>query len=146
MFKKLFTKKRIMGIAALPTLLILGGAVFDTALIVTAGAYYLNKTDYGVRLSAESLGAAKAGIQDGIMRLSRDKSFTSSGYTISNIGKRSSAFVVICKDTAECGGSGKYKISSIGTSFTRKKKMEAVIAVNPNTGQITSESMKEVAL
>ncbi len=132
------------GIAALPTLLLVGGIITGISIALTASVYlYINSTS-GANLSLKALSVAKSGVYDGLMKVVRDKSLISANYTL-NIGNQT-ATITICRDSAECGGSGKFKIDSIGTAFTRRKKMEAIVAVDPDTGITKLESMKEVAL
>ncbi len=132
------------GIAALPTLLLVGGIITGISIALTASMYlYINSTS-GANLSLRALSVAKSGIYDGLMRVVRDKSLTSANYSVS-VGAQSAA-VVICRDTSECGGSGKFKITSTGSAFTRRKKMEAIVAVDSETGLTKLEIMREVAL
>lgn len=132
------------GIAALPTLLILGGIVVNIAVIIALGVYLLVGSGLGNRLSSEALAAAKAGIQDGILRVAKDKNFFGS-YELA-VGQRSVS-VEICKDSEPpaCAGLGKRKISAVGSALTRRRKMEAVMSVS-SIGEIRVESVKEVAL
>lgn len=132
------------GIAALPTLLLVGGIISSIAIALTASIYlYINSTS-GANLSLKAITAAKSGIYDGLMRVVRDKSLTSADYSLV-VGSQS-ASVIICRDTIDCGGSGKFKISSTGSAFTRRKKMEAVVSVDSQTGVTKLELMREVAL
>lgn len=141
--KFMFNKNNKLGIAALPTILILGSIIIDIAIVTAIGIIFLTRSGYGIRLSDEALAAAKAGVQDGILRLARDKNFSST-YQL-DVGKRS-AEVVICKDLPECGGVGKHKVSATGTAFTKKRKIEAVVIIDSTNGVIRLESLKEIAL
>jgi len=92
---------------------------------------------------------AKSGAYDGLMRVVRNKAVSNMpaedrSYVLS-VGDQN-ASVVICGDTPECGGEGKIKISSVGSVFTRMKKVEAVVSVDAITGLVKLESMLEVAL
>ncbi|TSC96263.1 MAG: hypothetical protein Athens071426_608 [Parcubacteria group bacterium Athens0714_26] len=136
-------KNNKIGIAALPTILILGSIIIDVVIVMTLGMNLLVNSGYGVRLSNEALAAAKAGAQDGMLRVSRDKNFNSN-YQLT-VGSRT-VDVVVCKDLPECGGVGKYKISSTATALTKKKKIEVILVVDPITGVVQLQSLKEVAL
>ena len=139
-----FSLHKNSGIAALPTLLMIGGIITGISIALTASIYlYINSTS-GANLSLRALSIAKSGAYDGLMKVVRDKSLTSANYTLA-IGNQSAA-VTICRDTSDCGGNGKFKISSVGSAFTRRKKIEAVVAVDPYTGVAKLESMREVAL
>lgn len=135
---------RQKGVAALPTLLLVGGIIASISIALTTSVYlYINST-YGANLALRALSVAKSGIYDGMLKVARDKSITSSSYTLP-VGNYSAA-VIICRDTSECGGSGRFKISSTASALTRTKKMEAQVSVDANTGLMKLEFMKEVAL
>lgn len=137
-------RKAEAGAAALPTLLLVGGIITTISIALTASVYlYINST-FGVNLSLRALSVAKSGIYDGIMRVTRDKALTSASYTLV-VGNQNAA-ISICRDAPECGGSGKFKVASIGSAFTRRKKMEAIVSVNSGTGVVKLELMREVAL
>lgn len=133
------------GIIALPTILVMSSVIIDVAVIVTLGIIFLNNSDYGVRLSNEALAAAKAGVQDGLMKLARDKNFdASTPYTLTVDDRTVS--VTVCGGTEACGGANNHKISAEATAFTKKKKVEAVVTVNAATGIIYLQSLKEVSI
>jgi hypothetical protein len=140
----LLTKNNKKGIAALPTILLVGGVVTAVSISLTASVYlYINSTS-GANLSLKALSVAKSGVYDGLMKVVRDKSLVSADYNFS-IGNQS-ATIVICRESSDCGGAGKFKIASVGSAFTRRKKIEAIVSVDPTTGLTKLESMSEVAL
>src|SRR3989344_7243795 len=118
-------KSEEKGIAALPTLLILGGIVVNMAVAIILGVYLLIGSGLGNKLSSEALAAAKAGIQDGILKVARDKNF--SGSYEFNVGSRS-VLVEVCKnlDPPACVGQERSRISAIGSALTKRRKVEAV--------------------
>lgn len=134
----------ISGVAALPTLLLVGGIITVISISLTTTVYlYINSTQ-GANLALRALSVAKSGAYDGLMKIVRDKSLVSDNY-IFTIGSQN-ANVVICRDSLECGGQNKFKITSVGSALTRRKKIEAIVSVDPLTGLVKLESMLEVAL
>lgn len=137
------------GVAALPTLLLVGGIVTIISISLTTSVYlYINSTQ-GANLSLRALSGAKSGAYDGLLKVVRNKSLSNiptedRSYTFS-VGNQSAA-VVICSETADCGGAGKFKVSSTGSALTRRKKIEAIVSVDSTTGLVKLESMTEVAL
>lgn len=110
--------------------------------VVTVNA--LNNSFFGERLAAEAWQAARAGAQDAIMKVIRTCPLTNcaaSTYSLP-VGSRSTAEVTIVRDPV----SGKVTIDSVGGSFTRKKKVEAILGVDQGSGQVKVQSLKEVAL
>lgn len=129
-----------MGVAALPTLLLVGGIITAISISLTTSIYlYINST-YGANLGLRALSAAKSGVYDGMMKVARNKDFNTS-YSLS-IGAYSAA-VSVYKDTPTVG---KSKITSTGSALTRRKKIEAIVSVDSTTGLIKLESMAEAAL
>lgn len=131
------------GAVTLPVFLIITLIVTELALagLVTANA--LNNTLFGERLAIEASQAARAGVQDAIMRVIRScplSNCSPSSYSLS-VGSRSSSTVSISRDVV----SGNITINSTGSSFTRKKKMEAILGVDQATGKVQIQSLKEVA-
>ncbi|MDP3991543.1 MAG: hypothetical protein Q8P66_01400 [Candidatus Colwellbacteria bacterium] len=131
------------GAVTLPVFLLITLIVTELALagLVTANA--LNNTLFGERLAIEASQAARAGVQDAIMRVIRScplSNCSPSSYSLS-VGSRSSSTVSISRDVV----SGNITINSTGSSFTRKKKMEAILGVDQTTGKVQIQSLKEVA-
>ena len=142
----LLIKNNQKGIAALPTLLVVGGIITAISISLTASIYFYINSTSGANLSLKALSAAKSGAYDGLMRVVRDKSIASVPYEYNlSVGNQSAA-VVICRDSEDCGGSGKLKITSVGSAFTRRKQIEAIVSVDSITSLTKLESMLEVAL
>ena len=135
---------RQTGATALPTLLLVGSIIMGISIALTVSVYLYVNSSSGANLSLKALSIAKSGIYDGIMKVVRDKSLISASYPLT-VGEYI-ASVDICRDTELCGGSGKFKITSIGRVFTRAKKMEAIVSVDNITGVAKLESLKDVAL
>jgi len=144
------------GAAALLTVLMVGGIILEIGIAFLFITYYLGQSGFGVKLSAEALAAAQAGIEDGIIKILRDKTinYTTSGspYTLT-VGSRS-ADVTICKDLktvgtacdTSTGMSGKHEITSLGKAFTKRRELRAILNVNNTTTEVQVESIQEIAL
>lgn len=131
------------GIAFLPTILILSAVIVELGIAGTLLVYLLNNVNLGARLSAEALAAAQAGTEDGIIRVIRDKNYSNVAGYILDVGDRS-VTVTVCKDI--CAGVGKHLITSRGKAINKFRQLEAVLEVNPITGEMRVETIKEVAL
>jgi hypothetical protein len=138
------TSASAAGVAALPTILLIGGIIMSISIALTASIYLYISTTSATSLSLKALSVARSGIYDGLMKVSRNKNLSSASYafTVGNL----SALVDICQGTPDCGGSGKFKISSIGSALTTRKKMEAIVSVDGITGEVKLERLEEVAL
>ena len=131
-----------LGVAALPTLLLVGGIIMAISISLTTSIYLYVNSIQGANLGSRALSIAKSGVYDGLLRVARDKSFSGPSYTFSV--NNQSAVVDICGKI--CVGEGRFRISSVGSVLTRRKKIEAIVSVNPVTGLVRLESMLEVAL
>lgn len=153
---KSYTSKIGKGAAALLTVLMIGGIVVEIGIAFLFITYFLGQSGFGVKLSAEALAAAQAGIQDGIMKVVRDKTinYTTSGSPYTLTVSSRSAEVTICKDlktvSTACdtstGMSGKHEITSLGKAFTKRRKLRAILNVNSTTTEVQVESIQEIAL
>lgn len=139
--KSLRPKAAPAGIVALPVILMLGGLIAEIAIAMAVSVFLLTSSEFGMRLSSDAFFAARAGIQDGILRIVRDKNFTSSyNLTVGNV----TADVTVCN--ISCVGAGKAKVAAVGRAQSRSRKLEAVFAVSSGTGEVRLESLKEVQL
>lgn len=143
MMKNEKLKTKNSGVAALPTILMIGGITVEIIIALTATSYLFVESEFGSKLSSDAYLAASAGVQDAAMRIIRDKSFTQSTTTLS-VGNYS-ADVFVCKDLP-CAALGKHKILSVGKAQSRRRQLEAILNVDPTTGEVRLESLKEVSL
>ena len=140
-FKGKNHRKKEEGAVTLPVFLLITLIVTELALagLVTANA--LNNTLFGERLAIEASQAARAGAQDAIMKVIRNCPFSVCPTYFFLVGPRSRADISFSRDIV----SGNITITSTGSSFTRKKKMEAILGVDQTTGKVQIQSLKEVA-
>ena len=141
-----------MAAATLPMVLLVGGLVVEIAIAGAFIAYFLSQSGFGVKLSAEALAAAKAGIQDAKMRIVRNKNFIPSPnpYTLT-IGNNS-AQITVCKElktvstACDTAMTGKFEITSLGMAFTKRRQVQAILYVASTTAEVKLESENEIAL
>lgn len=143
------------GIAALSTVLLVGGVIVEIGVVIGLIAYLVIQLTSGEKYSTQALMAAKSGISDGILKVVRNKNidYTSSGspYSIT-VSSNSTVTVSICKNsktvTTACdtATSGKDEITSLGASFNRQHKLVAILNVDSTTGYVRVESIQEVPL
>ena len=134
---------KIKATAVLPTILLIGGITVEISIAGVLISYLLSQSNFGIKLSEEALSAANSGIEDSIMKIVRDKNYSSPSSTLF-IDYRSSAEVSVCRDV--CSGVGKYEINSIGSSLNKRRKIQALITADSLTGEIKTEYIKEISL
>ncbi len=138
------------GFIALPLIILISGIVLEVALSLALISYYLVQISFGGKSSNEALSAAQTGIDDAVIRIVRNKDFSSS-YTLSidNIKKTD---VVVCSNskttTINCDtyNSGKDEITSTGKFFNRNRRLRAFVNVDNEKGEISVESVTEIPI
>lgn len=128
---------KISGISALPTILIVSAIIIEIAVTGVVLASVLSNTRFSDRLATEALGVARAGAQDVMLQVIREKGCPSS---LSDLTVGSRTAERTCYDNTVGG----ITIRSTGSAFTRKKKIEVVLRVDPTTGKVSLKSFKEV--
>lgn len=142
--------KKNNGVAALPTMLLIGGIIAEIGIAGAFISYLYSQSSFGIRLSEEALSAAQSGIQDAIIKIIRNKDFSSAGYNLTINNK--SANIIVCKDSRSASincdtlNSGKSEITSTGAALTKRKKLRAIVNVNSSTGEVKVESVNEIQL
>ena len=142
---------RIRAVAALPVMIIIGGITLSIAVTGLLVTYSLSQGAFGGKLSAEATSAAQSGIDDAMIKIVRNKNFSSqTPYSVS-VGLRA-ATVTVCKDLktvsslCDTANTGKDEITSVGTALTKSHKLREIISVNSLTGEIQVESVTEISL
>jgi len=128
------------GIAALPIVLLISVLIFETAAAGTYILFISQQTGSTLRRQVEALAAAQAGIEDATIRIIRDKSFSADPpYNIS-VGSWS----VSIKVEKDQPSSGKDRVTSTASAFSRGKTLQAVLDVDSSTGRVTVDSLVEL--
>ena len=131
----------IKGISSLPVILLLGGIIVTFAIGATLLIFLLNNANLGERMAAEALTAGRSGIEDGILRVIRNKNYQGDYSLIVN---NRTVDVKICKDT--CDPIGKHIITAINAAAINRRQIKAILEVNAITGEVLIESIKEMPL
>lgn len=130
------------GAATLSVILLISGIVMELSVVGIIIATLVSNTSFSAKLSSEALAAARAGAQDGIVKIVRYKNCnaTSCGgtvpYTITL--DRATAQVEIIDNL-----NNTLTVRSTGTVLNRKKMVEAVVGVDPITGKTNVVSIAE---
>ena len=133
-------KRENSGIIALATIILMSAIILEIGLVTAFVIYTLNNINYGTRLSSEALLAAKTGIDDALLKLSRNKDFFSSyslSYNIS-VGTRTALV------SATIIPSG-IQVVSEGVAFNKHRKIQAIFDIDQTTGIVRIVSQKELA-
>ena len=134
-------KIKSSGIIALPVVLLPSGLIVEIVIVAMATSFLLVNSELGIRLSTDALFMARSGTQDALIKITRDKTFTSSGYNLAI--DNGSAQVTVCKD-APCTTAGKVKINAVGVSQSQSRELETILIVDSITGESRLESLREI--
>jgi len=129
------------GVAALTTILGIGLSIAVLGFALGALAFLESSMGFAQSKSQEAYLVAQSGVADAFMRLARNKTFSSAGYTL-GIGNGTSTVVV----AAHTPVIGQNTITATGEVSKRKRKLEVKVAVDNTSGQITVVSWKELPL
>lgn len=155
MHRLLFLKSYVLnlksGVAALPVMVLIGGITMVIAVTGLLVVYTLGQGAFGAKFSAEAFSAAQSGIDDALIKIIRNKNFSSPTPYAVSVGART-ATVTVCKDfksvssSCDTANDGKDEITSVGSAFTKSHKIRAIISVIPLTGEIQVDSVAEISL
>lgn len=128
-----------LGIAALPTILIIGGIIMEIAITSGVLALLNASNSLNVRSAAEALYAARSGANDGLIKVVRDKNFNSAGYVVSI--NTMTATVIVTKDQP---AQGQTKIVSTSDVLSRRKVYQVIVSVDSVSGETNLISSGEI--
>lgn len=134
------------GQVALPFVLLVSAIIIEVAIAGVFIVFYLTNSEAGERFSLRAFTAAQAGVYDAMLQISRNKEYvavynSTSTYVFS--AQSDSVSVSVYKEEDDLGDSYRYIISSLGSSFTRQKRLVAELLVNKITGEVQLVSILE---
>lgn len=140
--------RRCSGQAALPTILLVGGIIVEIAIAGILIAFILSNSGWGERLSAQALAAAKAGVEDALLKITVNKNFSAPSGGNCNCGynflvDNRVAEVTVIKDPVGYP-SGVHRIISSGKALGRQRKLETILIVDGDTGKVDLKSTREI--
>jgi hypothetical protein len=138
LFRPNINTKRLRGVAALVTVLSLGTLIFIIGLASSILAYWANKNVDSNFKASKTYYAAYSGLQDGLIKLERNKAYTSNFNLSLNATNDVSVSVTI--------NSGQATILSTSTLSQINKKLQTVADIDSTTGLITPTSTTELTL
>jgi len=126
------------GIAALITILTLGGIIFVVSLTTSLLAFWQGQNADSIKKSTQAYYAAYSGLQDALIKLERDQNFSGSFNLSVNTSNDTSVSVSNIDSSAT--------ITVTASKGDIQKKMETVVDIDTTTGLITPTSTAELTL
>lgn len=117
------------GQTALPLILLISVIIIEFAIAGVFIAYFMSTSGQGERLNARALSAAKAGLQDALVRIARDKNFPNTTYNLT-VGD-DSVTINVSKNLSN----NTFTVTSTASAGTRKKRLVGTISIDNTTGK-----------
>lgn len=133
---------RRRGQAALSFVFLIGVIVLSIGVAVAFLANSFLNSGYGYQAANRAMADAYAGAEDALMRLARNKGFSATSAYSVPVGS-DSANVTVNQNSPS---SGQAKIVSSATVSFQQRKVQVVVAVDSNTGQISLISWQLLTL
>jgi len=140
--------------AALSSILVVGIIVVEAAIAALVVSYLVGQQGLGLRRATQALTAARAGLDDAMLKIVRNKSFSPASPYALAIGDISVS-VLVCRELmasttayTACHTTSlpsKYEIVSTATAVNKKSRLKAVLVFDTASGLVTVESVQEIA-
>lgn len=133
------------GIVAFSTILILSAIVVEVGVAASVLVYFLNRSNYGVRLTNEAFAAARAGIDDAVVRVLRTRFYPTceAAYTIP-VGASVQADVTITNVDCSAVSETQYTVFSIGRVTGKRRTLQATLGLHPTTREVRVLTVTEI--
>jgi hypothetical protein len=133
------TRYKFRGVAALITVLSLGGLIMTISMGMAIVSYWANQNIKSIRDSSKAFYAAQSGLQDSLIKLERNKDFPSGSFNLSLYNTNDVSVSLT-------NSSGQATVNATSTVGTVNKKLQAVINVDTTTGLVIPTSTTEVSI
>lgn len=130
------------GIAVLPVMLLIGSIIIEIAIVGGILAFFASTSNLAIRASQEALFTARAGVEDALIKIVRDKDFIPSAnpYTLSiNSGAATTTATISITSPAT-----QRTIIATSTVIHRTKTIKAKVNVDSTTGKVTIVLFEEI--
>ncbi len=140
------------GAAALVTMILIGSVVVEIGIVGLFIVYLMGQSSFGAKASAEAYLGARAGIDDALIKILRNKDvdYALSGSPYNLTVNKTSVEVSIYKDAVNnipgppTFSPGKDELYATGSLINKNRELKAVLNVDPVTGQVQIESIEEI--
>ena len=130
-------EKNRKGQVFLSMALLIGGIVIAVGIFFSFFVSSFIDSGYGLQSSYIAEAVATSGVEDVLLQLERNSSFSSSGYTV-NVGNYSATVTVTTPS------SGLITVHSVSTVSSITKTISVVVSQNPINNQIMIASWQEI--
>lgn len=111
--------------------ILIGGIVVAAGILLSFLVFSYIDSGYGLQASYAAEAAATAGVEDALLQLTRNGSFSSAGYSVS--AGTNTAMVTVTQNIS----SSTVTVLSSATVSLRTRKIKAIVAEDPTTNHVT---------
>lgn len=138
---------RAAGQATLSFILLVSGVVLEVAVAGSFVAYFSNTAGFGERLAARALAAARAGVDDAVLQVVRNKEFVAEGTASYTFDVGSDVVSVLTTRTTDSdAGTYIYTVTATGVAKSRQRRLVARVVVNQTNGLTELQGVTEQAV
>lgn len=141
MKKLLKNTHHLKGVTVLITVIVLGSIIVIVSFTTVILAYWEQGSVYSKLKTTEAYYLAYSGIQDAVLKISRNKDLPSSTSTLP-VGSGTSTLNVLINTPS----TGLFTIYSTGAVGNSNRKLRVIINVNPTSSLVTPSSTSELTL
>ncbi len=124
------------GVASIVSVISLGTLIFIISLATSIISYYSNQNVALSLNTQKAYYASYSGIQDALLKLERNKDYSSTGYNLSVISTNDVSVTV-------SNSQGQVTITSTGSCSNITKKIQNISLIDSTTGLVTPTSIAE---
>lgn len=147
-YYKAMGKEWIKGQVTLPVIILISGIVIEIAVAGSFIAYFLSNEGLGGRLSARAEVAAFSGVNDALIKITRDKEFKNNScsdpFSYDLLIDKDEANIKVCRE--DNGNAYIYTVTVLGEAANRQKKFIGTVIVDKLTGKVELKSIIEAPI
>lgn len=130
------------GQATLSFVFLIGTIIISIGLTVALLAYTFLNSGYGFQAANRAMAVSLAGVEDALIKLSRNKDFSSTSPYLVSVGN-DQASVTVAQNSPV---SGQAKIVSDSTALFQERKLQVIVSIDGATGQTNVNSWQLLTL
>lgn len=123
------------GQAALSLIFLIGGIALLVAVTLSLTAISFLNSTFAFQAANKAMSLATGGAEDALMQLNRNSAFSSIGGYSVPIGCANDCATVTVEQNSPAVNQA--TIVSTATSFASQRKIQVVVSIDPNTGQLS---------
>ncbi|MBI2406469.1 MAG: hypothetical protein HYV25_02710 [Candidatus Harrisonbacteria bacterium] len=137
-------RKQSAGVVAFSTILVLSAIIVEVGVAASILTYMASRANYGMRLSNEAFAAARAGVDDAVIRIVRTRFYPTctATYTIA-VTQSASADVTVQNVACSSASEDRYVVTSVGRALGKRRMLQATLGINDATREVRTIAIAE---